>query len=212
MRNSKTTNANLVTLNNFAHPPGRIKIANAFRELLMEKDFNSITTAEIARSSGVNEALIYRYFKDKRGLLYQILAEHLEDFVLQVKIDLKGIKGAINKLRKYVWSTIHFLDKDRVLAKMLMLESRNHSNYFESSAYQLIKNHAKTVLEIVEEGVSSGEIRDDISPKSIRQTVLGSVEHLCLLGVIFNREIDVDSVAEDLCEILFQGIEKNKEE
>ncbi|MFP4453651.1 MAG: helix-turn-helix domain-containing protein, partial [Desulfobacterales bacterium] len=51
-------------------PPGQIKIENALRTLLVQKDFNSITTAEIARTSGVNEALIYRYFKDKRGLLH----------------------------------------------------------------------------------------------------------------------------------------------
>ena len=50
-------------------PPGKIKIADALKTLLKEKDFNSITTAEIAATSGVNEALIYRYYKDKRGLV-----------------------------------------------------------------------------------------------------------------------------------------------
>ena len=51
-------------------PPGGIKIAMALRDLLENKDFNSITTAEIAQASGVNEALIYRYFGSKRDLLH----------------------------------------------------------------------------------------------------------------------------------------------
>ena len=55
---------------NHSDPPGKIKIAEALRILLKEKDFNSITTADISRTSGVNEALIYRYYKDKRGLLH----------------------------------------------------------------------------------------------------------------------------------------------
>ena len=56
-----------------AYPPGRIKIADALRGLLEQKEFNAITTAEIARSAGVTEALIYKYFKDKRDLLHQVL-------------------------------------------------------------------------------------------------------------------------------------------
>ena len=53
-------------------PPGKIKLAKALRVLLEEKDFNSITTAEIASTAGTNEALIYRYFGDKRGLLHRL--------------------------------------------------------------------------------------------------------------------------------------------
>ncbi|MEK6196201.1 MAG: TetR/AcrR family transcriptional regulator, partial [Deltaproteobacteria bacterium] len=54
-------------------PPARLKLAAAMRRLLRTKDFNSITTAEISRTAKANEALIYRYFKDKRGLLHHVL-------------------------------------------------------------------------------------------------------------------------------------------
>ena len=46
-----------------ALPPGRIKIENALLALLEKKDFNAITTAEIAQKAGVTEPLIYKYFK-----------------------------------------------------------------------------------------------------------------------------------------------------
>ena len=60
------------------YPPGRIKIADAFIALLEQKEFSAITTAEIAKNAGVTEALIYKYFEDKRGLLHQVLKEYLE--------------------------------------------------------------------------------------------------------------------------------------
>ena len=47
-------------------PPGRVKIADALRTLLEQKEFNAITTAEISRQAGVTEALIYKYFKESR--------------------------------------------------------------------------------------------------------------------------------------------------
>ena len=59
------------------HAPGKTKIMAALRSLLEDKEFVSITTAEIARNAGVTEALIYKYFHDKRDLLHQVLAEYL---------------------------------------------------------------------------------------------------------------------------------------
>jgi hypothetical protein len=43
-------------------PPGRVKITQALKSLLENKEFSAITTAEISRKAGVTEALIYKYF------------------------------------------------------------------------------------------------------------------------------------------------------
>jgi TetR/AcrR family fatty acid metabolism transcriptional regulator len=106
-------------------PPGRIKITRALKSLLEQKEFSAITTAQIARRAGVTDALIYKYFKDKRDLLHQILSEYLEQYRTQVTHDLKGIKGTLNKLRKLIWSHINVYATDRVFARILLIEVRN---------------------------------------------------------------------------------------
>jgi AcrR family transcriptional regulator len=189
-------------------PPSRQKIASALKQLLKDKDFNSITTAEISRVAGVNEALIYRHFKDKRGLLHAVLSEYLDEFVSNLIFDLKGIKGGINKIRKFIWATIHYYDADRVFSKILLLEVRNFPGYFESETYQIIKHYADFLMKIIKEGIKSSEIRDDIVPSSIRQFILGSIEHYCLPALIYNHKIDCDALTDNLCEILFVGIIK----
>lgn len=190
-------------------PPSRIKIASALKSLLKDKDFNSITTAEISRVAGVNEALIYRHFDGKRGLLHTVLSEYLNEFVSNLIFDLKGIKGAINKIRKFIWATIHYYDDDRVFSKILLLEVRNFPGYFESETYQIVRNYAYFLMNIIEEGVESGEIRGDIASSGIRQLILGAIEHYCLPALIYNHKIDCDALADNLCEILFSGIKKN---
>jgi AcrR family transcriptional regulator len=187
-------------------PPGRLKIADALRHLLEQKEFNGITTAEIARQAGVTEALIYKYFKDKRDLLHQVLSEYLEQYSNQVKIDLKGIKGALNKLRKLIWSHINVYATNRVFAKILLIEARNHNDYYRSETYELVKTYSNIVLEIIEEGVRAKEIRDDVPVKLIRQIIIGSIEQVCLTGITFDREIDPDILTEEICEIIFRGI------
>jgi AcrR family transcriptional regulator len=192
-------------------PPGRIKIANAFVSLLEQKEFSTITTAEIAKKAEVTEALIYKYFEDKRDLLHQILKEYLEQYLVQFERDLKGIKGALNKIRKLIWGHINVYSSNRVFAKILFLEVRNHLDYYKSDTYQLIRTYSKILLEIIEEGVRNGEIRSDIPPKLIRQVIFGSIEHVCLTGVIFNGEISPDDLTDDLCEFIFRGIEVTRE-
>ena len=187
-------------------PPGRVKIANALRLLLEEKEFNGITTAEIARQAGVTDALIYKYFKDKRDLLHQLLSEYLNQYGVQLRSDLKGIKGALNKLRKLIWSHINVYATNRVFAKILLIEVRNHPDYYKSDTYELVRAYSNSVLDILEEGVQSNEVRKDVPVKLIRQMILGSIEQVCLTGITFDREIDPDALTEDLCDIIFRGI------
>jgi TetR/AcrR family transcriptional regulator, fatty acid metabolism regulator protein len=187
-------------------PPSRLKIIQALKVLLRNKDFNSITTAEISRMAGVNQALIYRNFIDKRGLLHAVLSEYLQDFVANLTLDLKGIHGAINKIRKFVWASIHYYNEDRVFSKIQLLEVRNFPGYFDSETYQIVRKYAGLLMEIIEEGIESGAIRNDITPSSIRQLILGGIEHSCLPAIVFDHDIDNDAMADNLCEILFHGI------
>ena len=190
-----------------AWPPGRIKIADALRILLEKKDFGAITTAEIAKTAGVTEALIYKYFKDKRDLLYQLLSEYLEHYDVQFERDLKGIKGALNKLRKLIWSHINVYATDRVFAKILLLDVRSFSDYYTSETYKLVKKYTEILLEIIQEGIKEQEIRDDIPPVFLRQAILGSIENVCLTRVVFSQKISPDNLTEKLCEFVLNGIE-----
>jgi len=196
--------------NRKVYPPGRIKIAEALRGLLEKKEFNAITTAEIARSAGVTEALIYKYFKDKRDLLHQVLGEYLEQYHIQVNEDLRGIRGALNKLRKLIWSHIQVYATNRVFARILLMEVRSHKDYYMSETYDRVKIYSSTVLDILEEGVANQEIRDDISIKLARQVILGSIEQVCLTGITFEREIDPDALTDAICDIVFRGIARGQ--
>ncbi|MBU2550697.1 MAG: TetR/AcrR family transcriptional regulator [Proteobacteria bacterium] len=191
-------------------PPAGIKLAQALRLLLAAKDFNSITTAEIAREAGANEALIYRYFGDKRGLLHYVLREYLEAYISQTEHAVKGIQGALNKVRKLIWSHMNFYSSDRVFSKILLLEVRNDPGYWQSEPYRLIQGYGDIILEMLEEGMANGEIRPDVSPSYWRQLILGAIEHLCLPAIIFNHEIDVDFMAGQMCDMVFFGLKAER--
>lgn len=191
-------------------PRGKIKLAIALEELLEKKSFNSITTAEISRKSKVNESLIYRYFKDKRGLLLFLLAEHQKKSLQQFYSDLVVITGAVNKLKHLIWRTLDNWNNDRVHAKILLIEVRNFKGYYKSETYLIVKEYCQLIRSLIMEGINSGEIREDVSPWFLMQIFLGSIEHVVLPSLIFDKTYDVDQFAENIYRIIFNGILTNK--
>jgi len=203
------SNTNSLDINSPAektHAPGKTKIMAALRSLLEDKEFVSVTTAEIARTAGVTEALIYKYFHDKRDLLHQVLAEYLGVMIVRAEMDVRGIKGALHQLRKLIWSHVNMYSDNRVFARILLIEVRNHPDYFRSDAYRMVKYYTNFLLALIEKGVEEGPIRNDIPATAIRQTILGAIEHACLPAVIFNHPILTDEVSDHICEIIFKGI------
>ncbi len=187
-------------------PPAKKKLSKALSRLLREKDFNSITTAEISKSAGANEALIYRYFKDKRGLLHHVLHDYLVLFIAEIQTDLKQTCGTINKLRHLIRAHIGMYDSNRVFAKILLLEVRNFPGYFESETYRLVKLYGQLLTDIILAGIDAGDIRDDIPSEKIRDLILGGIEHFCMAPVIFGHEIPVETVADQLGDLILNGI------
>ncbi|MFH1115747.1 MAG: TetR/AcrR family transcriptional regulator [Pseudomonadota bacterium] len=187
-------------------PPGGIKLMHALHQLLEKKGFDAISTAEISRVAGVNEALIYRYFGDKRGLLHRILEEYTREHLNEIKRAVEDVDGALDKLRNLMKGNIAFHKRNRVFSRILLLEVRSFPGYFESDAYKLVKDYAGLIDEIVSEGVANKEIREDVSPACVKDLIVGSIEHACLRSVVFHWEFDVEVLARNLSDAVIRGL------
>ena len=99
----------------------------------------------------MNEALIYRYFGDKRGLLHRILAAYFRVHLARIRLDVDEVTGEVDKLETLIKGTISFHKKNSVFSRILLLEVRNHPTYFESEAYGLAKDYSRLINEIIEQ-------------------------------------------------------------
>jgi TetR/AcrR family fatty acid metabolism transcriptional regulator len=211
MAKSKNIEEPVVNSKGKSFPAGRQKITAALKSLMEEKDFNDITTSEIASTAGVTEALIYRYFKDKRDLLYEVLAEFMDYFYDQSSLILKGIKGSTNKLRKLIWHHINACDTNRVFTK-ISLEVRSYTDYYGSKPHDMVKIYSQIIHEIIEEGVRDGELRDDLSVSFMKQVIIGAIDQFCSTAVMLNGELNPDELSDNLCSFISKGIEKTPKE
>ncbi len=161
-------------------PPGKVKIMEALKVLLELKGFASITVSELAATAGITEGLIYKYFKNKRDVLHAVLSDYVEFYLTPLEKELAGTSGALNKLRKLIRIHISLYAHSRVFSRILLLEVRNHPDYFQSAAYETVKRYTNLLMGIIEEGQAEGSIRRDIPATPIRQLILGGIEHTCL--------------------------------
>lgn len=186
-------------------PPGRIKIMASFSKLMRKKDFHSITTAQIAKNAEVTEGLIYKYFKDKKDLLYQVLDMHFQDFHKDMNTRMAQAATSIEKLELIILVSLEQYLENRLLSRILLLEVRNSENFFKSDAYKMVTIYARTMLEIIEQGIAEGEICDRTDPKILRKVIIGAIEHACLGEVIFNKPLDLEKTAAGISDIIFNG-------
>jgi TetR/AcrR family transcriptional regulator, fatty acid metabolism regulator protein len=189
------------------NPPGKIKIMKSLTTLMEKKDFDSITTSEIALEAGVTEGLIYKYFKDKKDLLYRVLEEHFQLFQKKIDTKIANKNSATEKLEVIINTSLESWTASKVFAKILLLEVRSYPDYYKSSAYELIKVYARTVAEIIEQGMAAGEIKKDTDYRVLTKIILGAIEHACLGDIIFERDIDIDHISKNICKTIFKGIQ-----
>ncbi len=188
------------------NPPGRIKIMASLAGLMEEKDFHSITTAEIAKHAGVTEGLIYKYFKDKKDLLYQVLGDHFHTFLTRVSARVKRRKTCIGKLEEFICTSLEDYAENRAFSRILLLEVRNSPIYFESFAYCMVKEYAALALAIIDQGLETGELLPETDPILLRKVILGSIEHACLGEIIFGRGLAPKAMAAGICNIVLNGV------
>lgn len=177
----------------------------AFSLLMSEKDFHSITTAEIAKNAEVTEGLIYKYFKDKKDLLYQVLDEHFFEFQAKIESRTANEKTCVEQLEVIVFSSLESYAANRIFSKILLLEVRNSLDFFESSAYERVRKYTKTILNIIEKGIETGELKPETDPYILRKVILGAIEHACLGEIIFGKQLDIDEVSTGISNIVFNG-------
>jgi AcrR family transcriptional regulator len=186
-------------------PPSKAKIVKAMKLLLAKRDFESITSLEIARTAKVNDSLLFRHFKDKRGLLHYILSSDIHELVTVLEKDLDGMCDPIKKIKTIIHRVTDSWDKNRTSAKIAILEVRNNPDYFKSETYMHTKNYTDLILKVIEEGVNKNKLRNDVSPAHMRQILLGSIEHVCLPYVIFKKKMKIALITKNISKMFLEG-------
>jgi TetR/AcrR family fatty acid metabolism transcriptional regulator len=152
------------------------KILYIASKIMNQKGFNESNISEIALEAGVKEPTIYQYFKDKEDLLFSVVEDQMEKYLLFLNEHLKGINGIEQKLRKFIWGHLRYNDVNREYITLVLLECRTNPNFYKSRAYELIRENVRILMAIFDEGCKEGVFRRDVSLNLIRDLIFGLMD------------------------------------
>ena len=156
------------------------RIIRAAIKLFAEQGYEKTTIAEISKIAGLSDAGIYEYFQGKEDLLITIPDVWVTNAIQELEEQLFGIFGSFNKLRKFLWWYLRYIEREPMTAKVVFLFLKTHSNFMNTNVYSNVKAFYSSLLKIFKEGRDSGEMKKDLNPYIARAIFLGTIEHMAI--------------------------------
>jgi len=170
------------------------------------RGFQNATISEIARNAQVGDATIYEYFKSKEDLLLAIPIEVTKEILPEIGEHMMGIRGAFNKLRKFVWWYLDFFEKNPEYASVVLLELKTSRTYISTEAYQAARAWYEVVLDILREGQEEGSIGKETDCYIARSLCVGVIEHITIRWLLKDKNYSLTQYADDITDLLIKAL------
>ncbi|GGC40484.1 hypothetical protein GCM10011371_29850 [Novosphingobium marinum] len=188
--------------------PGEIKAAA--KRLLEARGMAGVSVARIATEANVSEALVYRYFDSKQALVNQVLTDWATPFIVRLLDELESVKGARARLTRIAISFLRNMEETPRLHKVYYQELR-WADYQGSPLHRLNRRFTNTVVETVEDGIASGELRADLDSAMVRDMLFGGLEHVAMRTSLAGRQADADLLARSYVDMMLDGLRAEKQ-
>jgi TetR/AcrR family fatty acid metabolism transcriptional regulator len=180
----------------------RDRIIDSARTLFAEQGYQKTTVMDISRQAGLSEAALYEYFQGKEDLLLTIPQLWVSELIEDLEEQLFGIQGAFNKLRKYLWWYMRRVEQSPLDAKVVYLFLKTNANFMATEVYSNVKVLYAYLLDILEEGKATGEMRSDMNPFVARDLFVGTMDHMVTRWLLKDRSYSLFENLDSLFELL----------
>jgi AcrR family transcriptional regulator len=181
-------------------------IERAARAAFSEKGYSATSIADIAAGAGVVEGTIYKYFENKRDLLFKVLGRWYQESIANYMNNLENIEGVRNRLRFVIGQHLNALKDDPDLSLLMFIEVRGGSDYLGSPLHQLNREYTRVLAKVIREGIEAGEFRADTPIALVRDMVLGGIEHHMLPHFQGRTQVNVERVADALTSLVMAAV------
>ena len=180
----------------------RGRIIDSARTLFAEQGYQKTTVMDISRQAGLSEAALYDHFQGKEDLLLAIPQIWVSALIDDLEEQLFGIRGAYNKLRKYLWWYMRRVEQSPLDAKVVYLFLKTNANFMATEVYSNVKGLYAYLLDIFEEGKAAGEMRKDLDPYVARDLFVGTMDHIVTRWLLKDQSYSLFENLDSLFDLL----------
>lgn len=141
----------------------KLKLLQAFTELVVENGYQAATTIKIAQLAGVNESSLFRLFGNKKGLLLALIAQCVHDIdnLQNEQLEQLELSECLFQVAQQYQT---FMRTHEALVMVGLKESLQLEEVKEATN-KLAVHFKKVVETILIQRIQTGEITKKINPK-----------------------------------------------
>lgn len=155
------------------------RLREAAKDLFAERGFEDTTTAAICRLAGTSQSQLIKHFNNKLGLLEAVFEFAWEQINPAIWLAAERISSPTDKLKIVVDMMLTFLERDRPLRTLFLLEGRRirgdgHMIVLTPGFLEFIK----FLDGVLKEMQAKGELAPHIHLQALRSGLMGAIEGL----------------------------------
>jgi AcrR family transcriptional regulator len=155
------------------------RLREAAKDLFGERGFEDTTTAAICRLAGTSQSQLIKHFNNKLGLLEAVFEFAWEQINPAIRLATERISSPTDKLKIVVDMMLTFLERDRPLRTLFLLEGRRirgdgHMIVLTPGFLEFIK----FLDGVLKEMQAKGELAPCIHLQALRSGLMGAIEGL----------------------------------
>ncbi|NMC31715.1 MAG: TetR/AcrR family transcriptional regulator [Veillonellaceae bacterium] len=174
------------------------KLLAAATRLFAEKGFAGVSIRQLAEAAGVNSAMISYYYGGKERLYEAVLTTQYERLLAKFEA-IAAIEAPVEeKIRQYadVIRRNH-TDEQPLMARLIQGELTSPTACMEKVVRNYTSRIARLVSGILQEGINSGELRQDISPIFATLALAGMLNFYFFLREATRSIVPIFSVGDE---------------
>ncbi len=187
-------------------PDTRGRIEQAVLDIFSQREYHRVGLIEIARSANVSLQTIYKYYGGKEALLFSSLDSWLGKLAARMIDHLQGIEDYKEKLRKVMWVTLDFFEKNPKVAQLIM--SSVYVNTWRKQETYRNPQLFGAFLKVLSEGRARGILNDQVDEKILLDYIIGVMGRLVQMYIHRGQKSSLTRQANALFEMLWRAIAK----
>jgi AcrR family transcriptional regulator len=154
----------------------KTSILHAAEDVIIKKGTSALTMDDVAREAQFSKATLYRYFRSKGDLIFEIIVHYYEDVTQNLLRIQKMNTGATEKLKEAIRFVLQFSEDKKNISRVLLMDkslprffrmvmgdAQKSASAPEKKLFQMLRARSKEMQDVgsgfIKEGIASGEFR-----------------------------------------------------
>jgi AcrR family transcriptional regulator len=181
------------------------KIMRAAIRLFISQGIDGTTTKDIARAAGVAEGALYRHFKSKNDLAWNIFQTHLDQFTNELAGKVLSQDGAKNRIDTFVRESFAAYASDPELFTYLILREHHELEKYA----ERFQHPGHLAIKIIEDGQKAGEIHAG-DALLLGSLFVGAVIRVCVVKMYGDLQKDLRRYGDEVSESVWRLLRRER--